>query len=267
MPKSRKPWLLTRIYDTIEGVGFLLGAVSGSVAALQKPPTTLLEKETYSAKINKRRRRLKEIRTGFKRFLAFLFSQIGLSILVIGYTIFGGMLFRAVELEHEKQVKIQGKNLRTSLADQFSGAIIRELQYQITSLNTMQRKYYEPEPAKKDKLEEPSRVMKAETSRKIRQRRNVISRTDVEYARLREWLRVIVYTLRHKTRQELHSSLRKLVKMMEETGWNGEDSMEDCKWSWEGALLFAVTVITTIGNISYHLIILTILILIKEQHQ
>ncbi|KAM7540629.1 hypothetical protein Aperf_G00000034621 [Anoplocephala perfoliata] len=244
MPKSRKPWIPTRLYDTIEGIGFLLGVVPGSTAALRKPPTTLLEKAAYSAKINKRRRRLKEIRTGFKRFLAFLFSQIGLSIIVIGYTIIGGVIFRAVELEHEKQVKIQGKNLRTSLADQFSNAIIRELRYQITSLNTMQGKYYEPEPAKKDEPKGPSRVMRAETAKKIRLKR---SRTGGEYARLKEWLRVIVYILRHKTRQELHSSLRKLVKMMEETGWNGEDSMDDCKWSWAGAILFAVTVITTIG--------------------
>lgn len=244
MPKSRKPWLLSRVCETIEGAGLLIGLVSASGVALRKPPTTVLEKETYSAELFKRRRRLKEIRAGFKRFLAFLFSQIGLSLLVIGYTIIGGIIFRAVELENEKMVKVKGKELRTALADQFSGEIIRELRYQISS----QEKYYVPLSTNKKSSEIPLRVKKTEMESEIRRRRGLGGRTKSEFARLRQWLHVIAYTLRHKTRQELHSSLRKLVKMMDSEGWNGEDSMDDLKWSWEGSILFAVTVITTIGE-------------------
>ncbi|VDK34636.1 unnamed protein product [Taenia asiatica] len=246
MPKSRKPWLLSRVCETIEGAGLLIGVVSASTVALRKPPTTVLEKETYSAELFKRRRRLKEIRAGFKRFLAFLFSQIGLSLLVIGYTIIGGIIFRAVELENEKMVKVRGKELRNALADQFSGEIIRELRYQISSLNTWQEKYYMPLPKNKKSSEIPLRVKKNEMGSKIRRPRGPGGRTESEFSRLRQWLHVIAYTLRHKTRQELHSSLRKLVKMMDHEGWNGEDSMDDLKWSWEGSILFAVTVITTI---------------------
>ncbi|VDM35144.1 unnamed protein product, partial [Hydatigera taeniaeformis] len=226
MPNSRKPWLLSRVCETIEGAGLMIGVVPASVVTLRKPPTTVLEKETYSAELYKRRRRLKEIRAGFKRFFAFLFSQIGLSLLVIGYTIIGGMIFRAVELENEKMVKVKGKELRTALADQFSGEII---------------------PMNRKRSELSVRVKKNQMKSKIRRPRIFGGRTESEFARLRQWLHVIAYTLRHKTRQELHSSLRKLVKMMDREGWNGEDAMDDLKWSWEGSILFAVTVITTIG--------------------
>jgi len=40
-----------------------------------------------------------------KRFLAFLLSTFGLSILTIIYTIMGGLLFSTVEQRHERQIK------------------------------------------------------------------------------------------------------------------------------------------------------------------
>ena len=249
MPESQRPWLLSRVYETVRSAGFLFGFVPSSFGTSGKPPTTVLEKENYSAAIYKRRRRLKEIRSGFKRFLAFIFSQIGLSLLVIGYTIIGGMIFRAVELENEKMAKLKGKELRTALADQFSGEIIRELRYQISLLNARQRKYFEHLPVKDESSVIPSRLLRHQMKRRTRRRQIDVLPRDEEFTRLRQWLQVITYTLRHKTRQELHSSLRKLVKLMDTEGWNGEDSMDDLKWSWEGSILFAVTVITTIGEL------------------
>ena len=41
----------------------------------------------------------------FKRFVAFLLSTVGLSILAIIYSILGGLLFAAVEAPHEETVK------------------------------------------------------------------------------------------------------------------------------------------------------------------
>ncbi|VDO04856.1 unnamed protein product [Rodentolepis nana] len=248
MPKSKKPWILTRVYDTIEEAGLLLGVVPGHNTALRKPPISLLEKDSYSEKFNRRKRRLKEIRTGFKRFLAFLFSQIGLSILVIGYTIFGGMLFRAVEFEHEQQMKIAGKALRLQLADEFSNSILRELRYYISPQDSLSGKYYEPLVVVKEN-EDPnkhSRVLKSNESIGNRPKRRAGGLKDNNYSRTK-CLKDIAELLQYKTRQELHIILRKLVNKMKDTGWNGEDSMEDCKWSLEGAILFAVTVITTIG--------------------
>uniref|UniRef100_A0A5K3FED7 Ion_trans_2 domain-containing protein n=1 Tax=Mesocestoides corti TaxID=53468 RepID=A0A5K3FED7_MESCO len=247
MSSSRKPWLLSRVYETIEGAGLIFGLVPSSVVSLRKPPTTVLEKEAYSAKLSKRRRQLKELRAGFKRFLAFLFSQIGLSILVIGYTVIGGMIFRSVELENEKVVKMKGKELRNSLADQFSGEIIRELRYQISSFDTRQANYYLPVSMRDNGLTLTSNYLKNDVQKKNQRRRSIGNCKERDFVRLRQWLQVTAYTLRQKTRQELHSSLRKLVKMMDHEGWNGEDSMDDLKWTWEGSILFAVTVITTIG--------------------
>nr|CDS32258.1 twik family of potassium channels [Hymenolepis microstoma] len=248
MPKSKRPWILTRVYDTIEGAGLLLGIVPGTNAAFQKPPITLLEKESHTEKFNRRKRRLKEIRTGLKRFLAFLFSQIGLSILVIGYTIFGGMLFRAVEYEHEQQMKIAGKALRLQLADEFSNSILRELRYYISPQESLSGKYYEPQVVVKgnEDADKRSRVLRVNESIRIRPKRQAGSQKGNNYSRTK-CLKDIAELLQYKTRQELHIILRKLVNKMKDTGWNGEDSMEDSKWSLEGAILFAVTVITTIG--------------------
>lgn len=271
--RKRDAWLFSRVCETIEDLGTLLGVGSAAAAsavasriteAAPKPPTTLLEKETYIAQLDRRRRRLKEFRSGIKRFLAFLFSQIGLSMLVIGYTILGGMLFRAVELENEKAVKIRGREMRNELADQFSGEIIRELRYQLSSYSNEASQYYKPPqpPLKESNSAKPdadfvrSVVRNGQEGRRrlLRVGRNrsrraaLVGCQEQDFARLQRWLQVIAYTLRRKTRQELHSSLRKLVKMMEHDGWNGEDSIDDLKWSWEGSILFAVTVITTIGE-------------------
>ncbi|VDL91962.1 unnamed protein product [Schistocephalus solidus] len=235
------------------GLSRFFGNFSAGFALASRPPTNLLEKVTYVQKADKRRQKIKKIRTGFKRFLAFIFSQIGLSVLVVGYTVLGGLLFRAVELEHEKMVKLKGKEMRDGLADKISSEILRQLRYHLLSYDTQTHSYY-----KLPKREHLSAGLKAngalETLRKRRSsssnalhQRVHRSSQNLQFDRNRRWLSVIDYTLRRKMRQELHGSLRKLVKFMDTEGWNGEDSPDDLKWSWEGSILFAVTVITTIG--------------------
>jgi len=48
-----------------------------------------------------------------KTFLAFLFSTIGLTFLLVGYTIIGGFLFRALEAPNETQVRSNMLGVRT----------------------------------------------------------------------------------------------------------------------------------------------------------
>lgn len=40
-----------------------------------------------------------------KRFIAFLFSHVGLTCAVVGYTILGGLIFKEIELPEEKQTR------------------------------------------------------------------------------------------------------------------------------------------------------------------
>uniref|UniRef100_A0A0X3NKD4 Potassium channel subfamily K member 18 n=1 Tax=Schistocephalus solidus TaxID=70667 RepID=A0A0X3NKD4_SCHSO len=235
------------------GLSRFFGNFSAGFALASRPPTNLLEKVTYVQKADKRRQKIKKIRTGFKRFLAFIFSQIGLSVLVVGYTVLGGLLFRAVELEHEKMVKLKGKEMRDGLADKISSEILRQLRYHLLSYDTQTHSYYKL--PKREHLSaglqangalETLRKRRSSSSNALHQRVHRSSQ-NLQFDRNRRWLSVIDYTLRRKMRQELHGSLRKLVKFMDTEGWNGEDSPDDLKWSWEGSILFAVTVITTIG--------------------
>ncbi|VDN08764.1 unnamed protein product [Dibothriocephalus latus] len=238
------------------GLSRFFGNFSAGFALSSRPPTTLLEKVTYVQKADKRRQKLKKIRTGFKRFIAFIFSQIGLSVLVVGYTVLGGLIFRAVELEHEKIVKLKGKEMRDGLADKFSSEILRQLRYHLLAYDTQTHSYYKlpkrgtsPAPNETELQSTEAKVtlngLRSPSSTSYHRVRRSCQKSQFE--RTRRWLSVIDYTLRRKMRQELHGSLRKLIKLMEQEGWNGEDSPDDLKWSWEGSILFAVTVITTIG--------------------
>ncbi|XP_045187606.2 uncharacterized protein LOC123545344 [Mercenaria mercenaria] len=47
-----------------------------------------------------------------RRFIAFLFSHVGLTCLVVGYAILGGILFKAVELPEEKLIRQDAVNAK-----------------------------------------------------------------------------------------------------------------------------------------------------------
>lgn len=51
-----------------------------------------------------------------KRFITFLFSHVGLTCLVVGYAILGGILFKAVELPEEKKIRQDAVDTKNSYA-------------------------------------------------------------------------------------------------------------------------------------------------------
>ena len=57
---------------------------------------------------------------------------------------------------------------------------------------------------------------------------------------------------------EVTSSLKKFEKQliiaMKEKGWDGKEDESTVTWTFAGALFYCITVITTIGNITYHLL-------------
>jgi len=53
-----------------------------------------------------RRKRRQAVISCCKRFVAFLFSHVGLAAMVVAYSILGGFLFRAIEAPNERDVKV-----------------------------------------------------------------------------------------------------------------------------------------------------------------
>ncbi len=131
-----------------------------------------------------------------KKFVAFLFSHIGLAGMVVAYSIMGGFLFQALEAPNEAAEKLR---------------ILRQKEEQVSTIWQLA-----------DNL--------ADTNH---------NKTLFEA----------------QVREVLTEFQKQVVLAVKEKGWDGEDdtSQSALQWSFAGALLYAVTVITTIGK-SYFLV-------------
>lgn len=147
-----------------------------------------LSKRRESKMIQKRR----EVINCCKKFVAFLFSHIGLCSLMVAYSILGGIIFQALESPHEEKTKIKVASVRNDI---------------LTNI---------VELAIESKLEHK------------RDRNNLTKEVEVLLKRFQ----FEVYTA-----TDLH-------------GWNNEDdtTSSEKQWSFASALLFAITVMTTIGK-------------------
>ena len=129
-----------------------------------------------------------------KKFVAFLFSHIGLCSLVVGYTIMGGFVFRALESPHEKSVKTDIKKVRLELMGRIESLATK------FQLNMLGREN-----------------LTLELEKEI-----------VEYQKF------------------IHSETT-------DKGWDGNEidptkDKQNEQWSFASALLYAITVMTTIGE-------------------
>lgn len=131
-----------------------------------------------------------------KSFIAFLFSHIGLSSLVVAYSILGGVIFQALEAPHEKELRYKVSNQRS-----FIGNEILRLALEL-ELNKRSRDNFTNEV-------------------------NVLLRS----------FQTDVYTA-----TELHGFKNK------DFNPDGSSTAED-QWSFASSLLFAITVMTTIGKL------------------
>ncbi|XP_074644051.1 uncharacterized protein LOC141900891 [Tubulanus polymorphus] len=134
------------------------------------------------------RRQWRKFKNCCKTAWTFLFSHIGLSGLVVGYSIMGGLLFQALEAPNEEKTNVYAREHRNKTVSKI--------------------------------------VRKAIDLEQIRQ--DMISNYSKE-----------VDTI-------LQDYQKYVFRAVKSEGWDGEDNSE-LKWSYAGALLFAVTVITTIG--------------------
>ncbi len=138
------------------------------------------------------RRKIKQFKNMCKKFTAFLFSRVGLCVVVIGYVILGGIIFKGIEGSHEEKERAMNHSL------------IYDVDYSTETLVT-----------------EIWNMTKFEV---IFHERN--------------------YTNKLKARLiDYQKSLSNAVKH----GYKGNANPNNIKWTLPGSILYAVTIVTTIG--------------------
>ena len=162
----------------------------------EKEDQKLFEKFKRREKSRKRNEKIKEC---CKKFAAFLFSHIGLCGLVVGYSIMGGFVFKALEAPFEYTTKLDIRNHRDDYVKELWTIAVR------LSGNSG----FEEISSKRD---------------------NFTTKVNDVLKRFQELL----------------------FDATKNKGWDGKDAVEgeepELQWSYAGALLYAVTVITTIGK-------------------
>jgi len=153
-----------------------------------------------------------------KQLAAFLFSHVGLAGMVVAYSIMGGFLFRALEAPFEQRVKLNVVSFRGSMVDK-----IWELASEMAEARVGQ--------SQADFGSRGTRVggpgTRAGNRAAAGGRRNFTTRVEDIF----------------------RSFQRKVRTAVKDQGWDGNDNMDEAQlqWSFAGALLYAVTVTTTIG--------------------
>jgi len=153
-----------------------------------------------------------------KQLAAFLFSHVGLASMVVAYSIMGGFLFRALEAPFEDRVKLKVVNFRGRMAND-----IWRLASDMADVHVRQARV----GLRRQGTRTGSRQGAAPTLAADAERQNFTTR--------------VVDILR-----SFQDEVRNAVK---DQGWDGNDDTDESQlqWSFAGALLYAVTVITTIG--------------------
>ncbi|VDP72949.1 unnamed protein product [Echinostoma caproni] len=230
----------------------------------------------------KRRRQIQEIKAGCKRFMAMLFSHIGLSGLVVAYTIIGALLFGKIEQGFERDIKNQARIYRENstlsiirfIFENFYDAVGNSQLDCNQTVDLIHVILWYVEKAQNELQPAPD----------LFDNRQFVLQNDTDFSNftLDTWLnqtsdsaenvtfnstttplplttttslkmidvnhQIWVKNLQRDIDDKLLDFIRKIVEFIEDDGWNGNDSLEDLKWSYAGAVLYAITVITTIGS-------------------
>ena len=159
-----------------------------------------------------------------RSLVAFLFSQVGLASMVVAYSILGGFLFQALEAPAEMTVVLRLADYRkqqvVDIVDRFDAELRRAAAVSRHPVHQHQRAGGGSGAALRGQHRQLHPV-------------GVVNRT-----RLTDEVDglLVVYQ-------------RRVAQAVKDEGWDGRDEKDrsNVKWSFAGALLFAVTVTTTIG--------------------
>ncbi|GAA56376.1 hypothetical protein CLF_110752 [Clonorchis sinensis] len=236
--------------------------LGGMPTYIQKGINLSREERILWKRQERRRRKVQEVKAGVKRFMAMLFSHIGLSVLVVVYTIIGALIFVGLEQHKELATKDEARKVREETAKQLLHKLILKLDnwlvtYKMSSCNETSKllRYLLTHSTPAVKSEEPKpRLNVTEPFFNTSNADNVNVTTTVAismeptstalshnplYVNLAEALQYII-------QEGFLNFTKNVVVLVTDQGWDGDDSKTELKWSIAGGVLYAVTVITTI---------------------
>ncbi|TPP62996.1 hypothetical protein FGIG_04596 [Fasciola gigantica] len=252
---------------------------AGTLYGAKTTPMTR-EERILRRRQEKRRRQIQEIKAGCKRFMAMLSSHIGLSGLVIVYTIIGALLFGNIEQGYEKNIKYQARIYRENSTlsiiryifqtfreavgetqldcNQTADLIHVILWYVEKAQNELQPASYVSDSQMTTTLNETyynNSAVDMWPNQTYDSAENITTTTPLPLTTTTSLKMIDVNhqiwaeNLQRDINDKLIDFIHKIAQFLEDEGWNGNDSLEDLKWSYAGAILYAITVITTIGEL------------------
>ena len=139
------------------------------------------------------RRKIKQFKNICKKFTTFLFSRVGLCLVVVGYVFIGGLIFKSIEGSHEEKERAMNHSL-----------------------------IYDVESSTEVLVTEIWNMTKFEL---IFHEKNYTSKLK---ARLVDYQKKLSNAVKH--------------------GYKGNSNPNNIKWTFPGSILYAVTIVTTIGR-------------------
>ncbi|VDL91614.1 unnamed protein product [Schistocephalus solidus] len=242
-----------------------------------------------------------------KRALTFLISHIGLSCLVVGYTILGALMFCAIERDAERKVKedmmqhlnrtvqdlmelwlasyyklkeeleiihslVNTSETSSNTSIEFPqtpaiGTFLRGLEWYVHGLElsrgVIPRHWIDDISSENSTTPLKGTFLLANSTPSAGFLGDTIEPTiipaKVSYEHLRNYLEqdtnssylnstLLAEIVRKNTSDIILNYLGQVVHAIKDRGWNGATNVEDINWTFEGGVLFAITVITTIGK-------------------
>ncbi|XP_060561089.1 uncharacterized protein LOC132720878 [Ruditapes philippinarum] len=214
--------------------------------------------------------------------LVYMLSYVGLTCIVIGYSILGGFLFRALEEANEAKVEQKALDLRedlseainkdvftsfTEYSESFQSKLSEDIQYEINTNIENFKKQFTTQLHNSQQQTINTTDFRNQNNQTINALNYISGMLDF----IEEIFNIESKKFIANTSKSLHAKMQKTVsnspyifslneskvhvfqtdtyELVNIEGWNGVDpnSKEGAKWTYSGSLLYAVTVITTIG--------------------
>ncbi|VDD79982.1 unnamed protein product [Mesocestoides corti] len=228
-----------------------------------------------------------------KHALGFIISHIGLSLMVVGYTILGALVFCAVEREKERQVKTQMlvrfNNTLKELMDLWVSSffdlrskldIIHHLATTNQTLTSQQQtkpgleglewylhglelsKGVIPKHWIEDLVSENSSMtfrnilnstiasafpLNGTSSLSHANNFSTVHSRNTSPPHIAN-ITFLAENVKANVTRIVATYVNQVVHAIKDEGWNGASNLDDINWTFEGGVLFAITVITTIGE-------------------